>query len=116
MRELCTTPLFVIPAKAVIQEVLDNTGFRVALRLHGMTKLLVLCSYAKLSVHSSRLMVILENTSYFTCQYPSRSLPIRSTRSLDLSPDRCSLIVLTLLPSLSASSSRVIFGFNFNSL
>ena len=30
---------------------IDNTGFRVALRLHGMTKLVVLCSYAKLSLH-----------------------------------------------------------------
>jgi hypothetical protein len=26
-RELCTTPLFVMPAKAGIQEAIDNTGF-----------------------------------------------------------------------------------------
>ena len=47
--ELCTTTLIVLPAKAGIQETTENAGFRVALRLHGMTKLLVLCSYAKLS-------------------------------------------------------------------
>ena len=37
-RELCTTTLIVLPAKAGIQKTIDNTGFRVALRLHGMTK------------------------------------------------------------------------------
>jgi len=26
-REFCTTPLFVMPAKAGIQEAIDNTGF-----------------------------------------------------------------------------------------
>jgi hypothetical protein len=29
-RDLCTTPLIVIPAKAGIQEVLDNTGYRLS--------------------------------------------------------------------------------------
>jgi len=36
--ELCRTPIIVIPANAGIQKTIDNTGFRVALRLHGMTK------------------------------------------------------------------------------
>jgi hypothetical protein len=49
IQDICTTTLIVIPAKAGIQEAIDNTGFRVALRLHGMTKLLVLCIYAKVS-------------------------------------------------------------------
>ena len=53
MEELCTTPLFVMPAKAGIQEAIDNTGFPVALRLHGMTKLLVLCGCAKVSLYVS---------------------------------------------------------------
>ncbi len=34
---------------AAVQETYDNAGFRVALRLHGMTKLLVLCIDAKVS-------------------------------------------------------------------
>jgi hypothetical protein len=29
-RDLCTTPLFVIPVKTGIQEVLDNTGYRLS--------------------------------------------------------------------------------------
>jgi hypothetical protein len=36
--QLHKTGHYVIPAKAGIQETIDNTGFRVALRLHGMTK------------------------------------------------------------------------------
>jgi hypothetical protein len=28
VEELCTTPVFVIPVKTGIQEVLDNTGYR----------------------------------------------------------------------------------------
>ncbi len=34
---------------ATIRETSDNAGFRVTLRLHGMTKLLVLCIDAKVS-------------------------------------------------------------------
>ena len=51
IRDLCIITQIVIPAQAGIQETTANTGFRVALCLHGMTKLLVLCSYAKLSIH-----------------------------------------------------------------
>jgi len=54
-RDLCTIPLFVIPAKAGIQETIDNTGFPPQFTLAkagaGMTILLFLCSCAKVSKH-----------------------------------------------------------------